>query len=807
MVKVRSRVIIKVGIRLSSILEPKEKKMDNNYIGRPVKRREDKRLLTGKGEYLDDIKLVNMHYVAFLRSPYAHAKIVNIDISKALQVEGVTTIITGEELFEDIGIMPVMSNVYPGVTKRENPVLKPQTQRGLAYDKVKFVGEAVAVVVANSRALAEDALQLIEANYEPLPAVTDTRLALTSESVVLHEDWGDNVAVSYQVKAGNLDAAFSKSDLILEESFKVNRQSANPMETRGVVSQWDDKNDLLTVWSSTQMPHMLRSYVSRCLGLPEKSIRVIAPNVGGGFGCKALIYPEEIIMSYLASKLKIPLKWTEDRLEHMTSTAHARDQLHEVKVGVMADGTIVGLLDELILDTGAHSLYGVNSTYNTAAHLPGPYRILNYECHVKVAVTNKTPCSQYRGAGRPEAVFVMDRIIDMIAKNLQLDPADVRRINMITKDEMPFDTGRIYKDGQPMVYDSGDYVACFEKAIEAINYDEFLEEQKELLAKGRYLGIGLSAYVEGTGQGPHDGCRIEVDPNGDIFCKVSSADQGQGHETTWAQICAETLGVNINKVRVITGDTGAIYYGSGTYGSRSTVVAGSAILLAAKAIRKKAFKIASIDLEVPAEGLEIEDGRIFMKANKDRGYTFGELADLAKPNRLPATSLDLEPGLYAEEYFIPETCTYSNGVHAAIVEVDIETGKIDIVKYVVSHDAGNIINPIIADGQLMGGVAQGIGGAIYEEIIYDKNGQLLTGTYMDYLIPTATEIPDIVTIHMETASTRNPLGVKGLGEGGTISPAAVLANAVENALSQFDIKINELPLSPNYVWSLINDKK
>ncbi|WP_419888047.1 xanthine dehydrogenase family protein molybdopterin-binding subunit [Neobacillus niacini] len=791
---------------MGTVLDSQDIKDERKYIGRPIKRREDKRLLTGKGEYLDDIKLVNMLHVAFLRSPYAHAKIIDINVSKALEIEGVEAIFTGKDLVNHVGIMPIMSNVYPGVQEREKPILKPQTQRALAYDKVHFVGEPIAAIIAKSRAIAEDGLQLIDISYEPLEAVVDPEISVTNDSPLLHQDWGDNVAVSYKVEAGDVQAAFAQSDFVLQEELKINRQSPNPMETRGVVSKWDEQTNSLTVWSSTQMPHKLRSHISSCLGLPEMDIRVIAPNVGGGFGGKALIYPEEIAMSYFAAKLKIPLKWTEDRLEHMTSAAHARDQLHKVEIGFMKDGTITGLRDELILDTGAHSLYGINSTYNTAAHLPGPYRILNYECEVKVAVTNKTPCSQYRGAGRPEAVFVMDRMIDIIAKKLQIDPVEVRRRNLITLEEMPFDTGRIYKDGKPLVYDSGDYHACFEKTVNALNLKEFRKEQKKAVQDGRFLGIGFSAYVEGTGQGPHDGCKIEIDPTGTVLCKVSSADQGQGHKTTWAQICAETLGVNIESVQVIIGDTGAIRYGNGTYGSRSTVVSGSAVLKAAQEIRKKALKIASVLLEVPSSDLKIELGRVSHKEYEDRGYTYAELAEWVKPNKLPSNSTDIEPGLQAEIYFIPETVTYSNGVHGAIVEVDTETGKIDILNYVVAHDAGKIINPLIADGQLMGGVAQGIGGAIYEEIVYDKNGQLLTGTYMDYLLPTASEIPEITAIHMESPSPRNPLGVKGLGEGGTISPPAVLANAIEDALSQFDLKINKLPLSPNYIWSLLNNR-
>jgi aerobic carbon-monoxide dehydrogenase large subunit len=775
------------------------------YFGQSIKRSEDMRLLTGKGLYVDDIKLNGCYHVAFLRSPYAHAKIKNIHKERALELPGVIAVFTGEDLIHNVKSLPLMANVYPGVLERENPLVKPQFQRALACEKVRYVGEGIVAVIAESRSIAEDAVELIQVEYEQLPVVVDPHTALNSNSPLLFDEWGDNVGVSYSVKVGNVKEAIQNADFVLREKFKINRQSGNPMETRGVVTEWDSRNESLTVWSSTQMPHRLKSFISDCVNIPENKIRVIAPDVGGGFGTKALIYPEEIAMAYFCVKLKKPLKWIEDRLEHMKSTAHARDQHHEVEVGVLKDGSIIGIKDNLLLDTGAFNLYGINTSYNTAAHLPGPYRINNYECNVKVVSTNKVPLTQYRGAGRPEGVFVMDRIIDLIAKKLKMDAAEVRRINIIRTEEMPFNTGRLYKDGEPMVYDSGDYQECFQKALDAIGYEEFRIQQKAYWKKGRYLGVGLSAYVEGTGQGPHDGCRITIDTSGNITCAVSTASQGQGHHTTWAQICADHLHVKIDKINVITGDTQAVQYGSGTYGSRSAVVGGSAIVKACSRIRKKAFTIASILLDIEVGELAIENGRVFNVNQPEYGYSYDELAKWAQPNKLPMNS-GIEPGLSAEEYFIPSTATYSNGVHAAIVEVDNETGIIKILKYVVAHDAGKIINPMIADGQLSGGVAQGIGGAIYEEIIYDSNGQIITGTYMDYLIPTAFEIPDVVSIHMESASPRNPLGVKGLGEGGTISPPAALANAVEDALSPFDIQINSLPLSPNYIWSLVREK-
>ncbi|WP_428908051.1 xanthine dehydrogenase family protein molybdopterin-binding subunit [Niallia sp. Krafla_26] len=779
-------------------------KNEGKYIGLDLRRTEDDRLLMGKGMYVDDIKLDGCYHVAFLRSPYAHANINNIRTVEALALDGVIAAFTGEDLVDKVGYLPLMSNVYPGVMEREKPIIKPQMQRALAYKKARYVGEPVAAIVAISRAVAEDALELIQIDYEPLTVVNDPYKAMKKESPILFEEWGDNIAVSYEVKAGNVEKVLKNADFIIREKFKVNRQSGNPIETRGVLTNWDIRTNSLTMWSSTQMPHRLQYYISECLSIPKSNIRVVAPDVGGGFGPKALIYSEEIALAYFATVLKKPLKWIEDRLEHMKGTAHSRDQHHFVEVGFQKDGTIIGLRDELILDTGAYNLYGVNTSYNTAAHLPGPYRLDHYTCNVKVISTNKVPCSQYRGAGRPEAVFVMDRIIDLIAKQLNMDPADVRIKNMITKEEMPYDTGRLYKDGEPLIYDSGDYVTCFHKALEEIDYHEFRSKQEQYRKEGKYIGVGLSAYVEGTGQGPHDGCRISIDSSGSILCGVSTASQGQGHQTTWAQICAEYLDVPMEQIQIVTGDTAAVKYGSGTYGSRSAVVGGNAIVKACKSIKKKAIKIASILLETSKENLIIGNGRVFLIDKPDVGYTYAELAKWAEPNKLPLKH-DIEPGLSVEEYFVPSTATYSNGVHAALVEVDIESGKIEIIKYVVSHDSGKIINPMIAEGQIAGGVAQGIGGAVYEEIVYDDNGQIVTGTYMDYLLPTASEIPDIISIHMESPSTRNSLGVKGVGEGGTISPPAVLANAVEDALRSFDIKINSLPLSPNYIWNLVNE--
>jgi aerobic carbon-monoxide dehydrogenase large subunit len=755
-------------------------------------RETDRRVLVGKGTYLDDIKLPGMLHVAFVRSPYSHAKIGSIDPQAALRIPGIHAVFTGADLCDRIKPLPRVPPVYQTLVPRIQLKIRPPSQRALAVDRARYVGEPVAALVAISPALAADAVEHIRVEYEMMPAVVDPELALEGSAPLLFPEWGDNIAVAYTFRTGDSDRAMQTATHRVRERFYFHRQTANPIETRGIIAEWDSQQGRLTEWSSTQVPYPLRDHLAETLGLERANVRVITPDVGGGFGAKCVIYPEEIAVAYMAKEIGSPLKWVEHRREHMLTTVHARDQLHEVEVGFEEDGTITALRLRIIGDSGAYSPYHLNPTFNTVSHLPGPYRIQNYEADVRVAVTNKAPTAPYRGAGRPEGSLVMERVIDRVARQLGLEPALVRSHNLIRADEMPFDTGRLYKDGEQMIYDGGDYQGCLEKALDKVGFETFRKRQKQFWSKNRYLGLGIAAYVEGTGQGPRESARVRINENGSIDCFVSTPSQGQGHDTVFPQICGEALGVDPSRVRSHAEDTEQLSGGRGTYGSRSVVVAGSAVHLAAKKVREEALQRGSKLLEISTDDLEIRDGLIWstLQTGVERSLSYQEAAVSGPP-------------LEAEEEFTPTQCTYAYGVHTLTLEVFPETGEVEILKYVVCDDAGRLINPEIADGQILGGVVQGIGGALFEELIYDENGQLVTGSFTDYPMPRFPMVPPIEIIHMATPSPRNPLGVRGLGEAGTIPPAAAIANAVEDALKPFGVKINRLPLSPPRLWQLI----
>ncbi len=759
-------------------------------------RETDRRILAGDGCYLDDVQLPGMLHVAFLRSPYSHATIGSIESEAALQLPGVKAVFSGADLRHSVGALPRVPAVYEKLVSRIEARIRPPLQRALALDRVRYVGEAVAAVVAVSPEIAADAVDRVRVDYEMLPAVVDPEAALCAETPLLFEEWGDNVAVAYSFSSGNTEGALQEAAHTITERFYFHRQTANPIEPRGVIAQWDSQQQKLTEWSSTQVPYPLRDHLSETLGLEKESIRVVTPDVGGGFGAKCVIYPEEIAVAYMARKIGGSLKWVEHRREHLLTTVHARDQRHEVEVGFEEDGTITALRLRIIGDTGAYSPYHLNPTFNTVAHLPGPYKIRNYEADVKVVVTNKTPTAPYRGAGRPESVLVMERVLDRMAQQLGLEPALVRSRNMIQADEMPFDTGRLYKDGQQIVYDGGDYPGCLKKALDGLNLEAFRKSQKESWSSGRYLGLGMAAYVEGTGQGPQERARVRIDENEAIDCFVSTPSQGQGHDTLVPHICAEVLDVDPGRVRSHSEHTEPLSGGRGTYGSRSAVVAGSALHLAARKVRETALQRASELLKTGIENLQIHEGLISNRSEKEArsSLSYGQIAASGSP-------------LEAEEVFTPTQCTYAYGVHALTLEVFPETGEVTILKYVVCDDAGRLINSDVADGQILGGIAQGIGGALLEELLYDENGQLVTGSFNDYAMPRFSMIPPIEIIHMSTPSPRNPLGVKGLGEAGTIPPAAAIANAIEDALRPLGVRINRLPLSPPRLWQLIQSAR
>ena len=775
------------------------------FIGRSVKPNKSNRYITGDGMYVGDIRLPNMLHAALLRSMHAHARIRGLDVKEALRLDGIVGVWTGREIEGRISSFPESFEIHP-VSWMEGvkPVLQGPRPTALAQGKVHYVGEPVAIVVAEDRHRAEDAVDAIVIEYEPLAAVVDPEEAFQPDATVVHDGSNNNVVFSFTIEKGNVEQALRAGPYTFRERFRHHRYCAAPLEGRGVVAWVEPKTNILTVWSSTQMPHLVRRQIAAQLDLVEQSVRVIAPDVGGGFGPKVFVYPEEILVPFLALQLGRPVKWIEDRTEHFISTAHGRDQIHDVECAFDQEGRLSALRDRFLLDNGAYNPMGLTDAYNTAAHLQGPYKIPDLSVSVS---TNKVPNAPYRGAGRPEAVFVMERCIDTIAARLGLDPAEVRRRNFIQPDEMPYQAGILYRDGQPICYDSGNYPETMSRALEAAGYDKLRARQQELRQHGRYLGIGIGCYVEGTGVGSFEGAKVGIDASGQLILTTGATGHGQGHETVFAQIAADLWGVSPDKVSLLEGDTASIPFGCGTFGSRSTVNVGSAIYGASARLKEKLLHLAAHLLEANPVDLELGGGNVFIRGLPQRAVSFSELARAAVPGWASKLPEGLEPGLEETFYFVPPTVTWANAVHVALIEVDIETGGIKLLDYIVAHDAGKLINPLLVDGQIHGGVAQGIGAALYEEIAYDQNGQLLSGSFVNYLLPGSMEVPKIKTVHLESPSPLNPLGVKGLGEGGAIAPPAAIANALADALLPFAPRVNEIPLTPDRVLELLTHKE
>lgn len=778
------------------------------YIGQSIKRKEDYRLVTGQGRFVADIHLDGMLEAVFVRSPQAHAIIRSIDISKALELPGVVTVLTGQDIkgkIKPIGQFDAHCAVPPNVAEAINPQIQYNFEDVLAIDKVIYAGEPVAVVVAENRYVAEDAADLIKVSYEQMQVIVDPFEAIKEGAPLVQENVKGNIQMQFHLTTGDYLEAEKNADHILKTRVATPRLGSNPIETRGVVADYDFRTDQMQVWTSTQLPFEVRATLSHCLDWTEQSIRVTAPDVGGGFGPKGGVHPEEIIVPYLSKQLKRPVKWIEDRLEHLSSARQSRDQVHDVVVAFQNDGTIISLRDEFILDAGAINFFGFTCAYNTAYHLRGAYKIPNYDIQAKIVLTNKTPNVPFRGAGRPEAVFTMDRVIDMVARKLKLDPVEVIKKNMIQPHEMPYDQRILVKDGAQLIYDSGNYVEALNQALEMVDYEGFRSRQADARKEGKYIGIGISTYVEGTGAGPFEGAHLSVDSTGKMTAHLGASQQGQGHETVFAQIGADTLGLNLEDIIIRVGDTSVLPFGAGTYASRSTVNAGNALCGAGLKLRAKIKKVAGIILGVSPENIQIEEGKIFAINNPEKILTLVDIYKRTRPGARPPLPADIEPGLQVTDYFVPPTTTFASSIHVAEVEVDKETGKVELRNYTCVHDCGVAVNPMIVDGQVQGGIAQGIGSALYEEIVYDNNGQLLTGSYMDYLIPTAMEIPTVQKGHQEYPSTRNPLGVKGVGEGGAISPPAAVTNAIVDALADLELVINQLPVSPSRLRCLIKE--
>ena len=767
-------------------------------FGARVKRIEDPALLRGSAHFADDLHLPGMLHACFVRSPLAHARFSTIDATAALRLDGVRAVFT-------------LADLAPHLTSERIPVAMPSAAIRheantlvLAKDEVCHVGEAVALVVADSRHVAEDAAAAVALDYETLPAVADARAALGPDAPRARLDCPDNLCAAFTVEYGNVAAAFAKAPHVFRESYTFHKGGGHAIECRGVVASYDPLDDRLTVWDGTQMPHRAHHILVNMLGCAEHQVRIVPPEVGGGFGPKLIFYPEEVAVPLAAKLLGRPVKWIEDRRENFTATTQERDQNWQVEVAVETDGRLIGIRGELLHDHGAYTPYGVAMPQNSATNLIGPYRLPHYRLAISVVFTNLVPATPTRGAGRPQGTFVMERLMDRIARELGLDRAEVRRRNFIGADEMPYETPVITRDGKAMTYDSGDYPACQERALAHAGYAEFAARQAAARKDGRYIGIGIANYVEGTGRGPFESVVARVGPSGKVEVATGATAQGQGNKTTLAQICVAALGVKLEDITVVAGDTGRIALGLGAFASRQAVTAGSSVHLAATAIRKKALDAASDLMEVAASDLEIEEGRIHVKGVPGMSITLGEIA--GKLQGMPGFVIPggLPPGLEASANFEPQGITYCNGAHVVEVEIDPETGGVRLLRYVVVHDCGRLINPTIVEGQIEGGVVHGIGNALMEHMIYDESGQPQTTNYGEYLLPTAPGLPEIEILHVETPTPLNPLGVKGAGESGTIPAVAVIASAIEDALSPFGVTINDIPITPMRLVEMIN---
>jgi len=771
------------------------------FVGRSLPRREDRRLLTGRGQFVADLDLPHMLHAAFVRSPLAHARIRSVDLSRAGAAPGVALVMSGADLARLLPPVPDTQVSLPRkwMNQIRHNFINPQ-QPLLAHDKVRHVGEAVAVVLAESRNAAEDAALLVSLDLEPLPAVVDPEAALALGAPIIHDRFASNLIGAFTIGKGNADTVLAGAPHRLSRRFHHHRYGALPMECRGVVAEHDRRTDSVTIWSSTQVVHWVRREAASVLRLPEARVRCVALDVGGGFGVKGHVYPEDLLIPFLARRCSRPVQWIEDRREHLICSCHSRDQTHDVEIGFDSDGRILALRDDFIVDCGAWNPIGVGVVYNTAVHLTGPYKIDNLAISARVAATNKVPNAPYRGAGRPEAALAMERAVDLVAGALGLEPAEVRLRNMIGPDEMPYHMGIPYRDGEPIVYDSGDYKAALRDALDGIGgIAAFRERQRAAREAGRYIGLGIGCYVEGTGVGPFESATVRIDPSGKVYVSSGACPQGQGMETIFAQVVADAWSVDPADVVTTFADTSAIAIGFGTIASRSTVTLSAAIAGASERLRTKVFAIGANLLECAASDLELRRGGVGILGVPGAEVSLAAVAQAARPGWDNGRPQGLEAGLEETYYYEPPTVTWTYAVHVALVEVDIELGRVSLDKYVVAHDCGVVVNPMLVEGQIVGGAAQGIGGGLLEEFSYDADGQLLAGSLADYIMPTACEIPSMALIHRHSPSPLNPLGVKGVGEGGAIAPPVAIANAVADALAPFKAEFNRLPLKPERI--------
>jgi carbon-monoxide dehydrogenase large subunit len=764
-----------------------------DLIGASPRRKEDRRLLTGAGRYVDDLTRPGMLHMIVVRSRHAHARIVKIALEAARALPGVAAVWTAPDLPEMKNAMPA---AYGGSYKGrafQVPVL--------AHERVRYVGEGVAVVLAESVYAAADAAQAVEIEYDPLPVASDTEAAVTAEPPI-HE-WPDNTTLPVGAHYGDVDPVWGQCHLVVSERMRHPRIAGAALETRGAFAYRDADTGTLTVWSSTQNPYSLRDSLTAVLDLPAEQVRVMVPDVGGGFGPKGSIYPEEMLVAAVALKTNRPVKWISSRAEDLMTSGHDRDQVHQARVGFRRDGTILAVEDAFLADVGAYPIEGEGLTLNTVNHFCAPYGVANFRSAGKSVVTNKTLNGAYRGAGRPEANFVMERLMDIGARRLRLDPAELRRLNLVRPADMPYKPGLIYKDGAPIAYDPADFPASFDRALSLVGYEEWRARQKEQKAGPRRLGIGVSCYAQGSGLGPYEGATVRVDPSGKVYVFIGVTAQGQGHATTLAQIAAAELGANFDDVIVQTGDTTLFPFGMGTGGSRVMANSGPAVAQTAREVKQKAQAVAAELLEAAPEDIRIERGEAFVTGMPSKSVTLARLALAAVKSK--ALKPLGEPGLNACTYFYPGTVTWAFGTQAAVVEVDVESCRPRLLAYAVVHDPGRAINPVIVEGQLQGGAVQGLAAGLLEELVYDESGQLLTGSFMDYAIPKCDDVPSIDVALTEHRSIINPLGVKGVGESGAIPGAAAIVNAIEDALAELNVVLREGPATPARIWQAMQE--
>ena len=780
--------------------------MTTAAFGSALKRKEDPRLITGQGTYVEDVSLTGMLHIVLVRSPLAHALIKSIDSSEASKSPGVVAIFTGEDLKEELGSLPC-GWVVPDTKEVPHPPL--------AVDRVRYVGDAVVAVVAESTAQASDAASLVDVEYEELDTVIEMDDALADGAVQLHEDAPNNTAFEWEVDAGSISDARSSSDVAVTQRFVNQRLIPTAMENRGVVVDYNSGTDQITMWTSTQIPHLIRVLLALVTGHPEHLIRVIAPDVGGAFGSKLYLYAEEVIAPIIAKNLKRPVKWVESRSEGYLATTHGRDHITDIEIIGNRDGTITGLDVRTLANMGAYlsTFAPLIPTWLYGLMLSGPYKIPNIYCKVIAPFTNTTPVDAYRGAGRPEATYAVERAVDLFAQEIGMDPAEVRKINFIP----PFEDG--YEVATTVSYDSGNYIASFERALEMVGYTDFRKEQQEARDKGKLLGIGLSAYVEICGAAPSavagtlgaraglwESANVRIHMTGKVSVFTGASSHGQGHETAFAQLVSSELGIPVEDIDVIHGDTSQIQMGTGSFGRRSAAVGGGAIHMSTQKIKEKAKKLAAHILEASEEDIEFEDGKLFVRGAPSEGKTIQEIA-LASYYYTEDIPEGMEPGMEAMSFFDPKNFTWPGGTHIAVVEIEEATGEVTLLRYIAVDDVGNVINPLIVDGMVHGGAAQGVGQALQEEAIYDGTGQLLTGSMMDYAVPRATDLPMYELDRTVTPTPVNPMGVKGAGETATIAGSPAVINAVVDALSPYGVKHIDMPAKAEKVWRIIRDSK